>query len=144
MVLVVVPWILQHHLNLDKPEQHKKEFEACFHWLNVTWAEGKIWCCWMGFEIYGILLSLMNYLTWKVPRFMHGGKKNSNQAFYVLQEKVYTKENTLSSKDKTYIYYKRIHTNFILQFHHDCYFLHCTSFIHSLPYLTIRYKNLET
>ena len=52
--------IIQHHLNLDKPKQHKKEFEVGFHWSNVTWVEGKIWFCWMDFEIYGILLSLMN------------------------------------------------------------------------------------
>ena len=56
----------------------------------------------MGFEIYGILLSLMNYLTWKVPRFMHGGIKNLDQAFYDLQEKVYTKEKTLSYTDNKY------------------------------------------
>ena len=50
----------EHHLNLDKPKQHKKKFKVGFHWLNVTWVEGKIWFCWMDFEVYGILLSLMN------------------------------------------------------------------------------------
>ena len=36
----------------------KKNLKSSFHWLNVTWVEGKIWFCEMDFEIYGILLSL--------------------------------------------------------------------------------------
>ena len=76
----------EHHLNLDKPKQHKKEFWSQFSLVerDLGWGQNMVlldglWNIW-----YFIITHEL--LTWKVPRFMYRRTKNWCQAFYIQQK----------------------------------------------------------